>query len=167
MPMPKMQTESARPSLRRNTMGHETALEASDIEMSRGTSSPASLSDEEIMWDLRNAMDQKLAGDLFTAVFNRYETPVRPWCLRFTSYRRHTFDLTQEIFFKVYRYTHPYCGASRFSTWLDSITRDDCCNSLKKKGAEPVGARARSQTFSRMPTHPIRIRLSREICPCV
>jgi len=90
------------------------------------------------MWALRNAMDQKLADDLFTELFHRYEARVRSWCLRFTSDRNQTFDLTQEIFFKVHRHTHSYRGDSRFSTWLYSITRNHCCNSRKKKAAEPV-----------------------------
>ena len=126
------------PSLRRHATGHETALEAPDAEPNRGTTSPSSLTDEEIMWGLRNAMDQKLADVLFSELFHRYETRVRSWCLRFTSDRHYTFDLTQEIFFKVYRFTHSYRGDARFSTWLYTITRNHCSNSRKKKGIEPV-----------------------------
>jgi RNA polymerase sigma factor (sigma-70 family) len=139
VPTRKPQSEAARPAaLRRHAKGHETAPQDSDVPTTLGTTSPSSLSDEEIMRALRNAVDQKLADDLFTELFHRYETRVRSWCLRFTSDRNHTFDLTQEIFFKVYRYTHSFRGDSRFSSWLYSITRNHCCNSRKKKASEPV-----------------------------
>ena len=139
MPMCKPEADSARPSsLSRHAIGHETAPPDSDVPINLGTTTPSSLSDEQIMWVLRNTVDQKLADDLFTELFHRYETRVRSWCLRFIRDRNHTFDLTQEIFFKVYRYTHSYRGDSRFSTWLYSITRNHCFNSRKKKAAEPV-----------------------------
>jgi RNA polymerase sigma-70 factor (ECF subfamily) len=98
----------------------------------------ASLTDEEIVCELRNVRDQRLADDLFAELFRRYELPVRLWCLRFTSDRNHTFDLMQEIFFKVYRNMHCYRGDSKFSTWLYAIAHNHCCNSRKRKAAEPV-----------------------------
>jgi RNA polymerase sigma factor (sigma-70 family) len=135
----KAQPESVRPAaLPRRAPGHETVSQDSDVPISLATTSPSSLSDEEIMWGLRNVADQKLTDDLFTELFHRYKALVGSWCRRFTSDHNQTFDLTQEIFFKVYRNTHSYRGDSRFSTWLYSITRNHCCNSRRKKAAEPV-----------------------------
>jgi RNA polymerase sigma factor (sigma-70 family) len=137
--MRKLQPESARPAaLRRRVIGHRTAAQDSDVPIRVTTISPASLSDEEVMWALRTVVDRKLGDDLFAELFRRYEARVRSWCLRFTSDRNQTFDLMQEIFFKVYRNTHCYRGDSKFSTWLYSIARNHCCNSRKKKAAEPV-----------------------------
>ena len=131
MPLTKPEPESACPeALRRDT--------PQDVLISLGAISPASLNDEEIMWALRNIGDRKLGDDLFAELFRRYEARVRSWCLRFTSDYNQTFDLMQEIFFKVYRNTHGYRGHSKFSTWLYSIVRNHCCNSRKKKAAEPV-----------------------------
>ena len=139
MPMRKPQVESGRPSARRrHAIGHESAVEPSDVTIRLGTTSPANLSDEEIMWALRNPVDRKFANDLFRELFHRYERQVRSWCLRFTSDSNQTFDLTQEIFFKVYRFTQSYRGDAMFRSWLYSITRNHCCNSRKKKAAEPV-----------------------------
>jgi RNA polymerase sigma factor (sigma-70 family) len=139
MPLTKSQPESACPAaLRRDTIGLTTAPEDSDVPISVRPISPASLSDEELMWALRNVVDRKLGDDLFAELFRRYEARVRSWCLRFTSDPNQTFDLMQEIFLKVYRNTHCYRGDSKFSTWLYSIARNHCCNSRKKKAAEPV-----------------------------
>jgi RNA polymerase sigma factor (sigma-70 family) len=139
VPMCNSQPESTRPAaLRRDPIRHRTAAQESHVPVSVGAICPASLTDEEVMWALRNAVDRKLGDELFAELFRRYEARVRSWCLRFTSDRNQTFDLMQEIFFKVYRNTHCYRGDSKFSTWLYSIARNHCCNSRKKKAAEPV-----------------------------
>jgi RNA polymerase sigma-70 factor (ECF subfamily) len=132
-------TPSRPAMLRREAIGRRFAPQDSYVPMSvEGATSLATLSDEDVISALRNVVDRKLGDDLFAELFRRYGNQVRSWCLRFTSDRNHAFDLTQEIFFKVYRYTHSYRGDSMFSTWLYSITRNHCCNSRKKKAAEPV-----------------------------
>ena len=153
VPMSKPQTESANgAALRRDATGHEAAPQDCGLPISIERNSATSLSDEEIMLALRGVVDRKLADDLFAELFRRYEPRVRSWCLRFTSDRNHTFDLVQEIFFKVHRNMHCYRGDSKFSTWLYSIARNHCCNSRKKKAAEPVECAslisARQQDFN-------------------
>lgn len=139
VPMRKPQTESVHAAaLRRDATGHQAAPQDLALPVSVERTSTASFSDEEIVWALRNVGDRKLADDLFAELFRRYGALVRSWCRRFTSDRNETFDLMQEIFFKVHRNIHCYRGDSKFSSWLYAITRNHCCNSRKKKAAEPV-----------------------------
>jgi RNA polymerase sigma-70 factor (ECF subfamily) len=98
----------------------------------------AKLADEALMQALQNAVDESVAGDLFSELFRRYEMRVRAWCQRLTGDRDLSVDLTQEIFFKAYRNMHSFRGAAKFSTWLYSIAHNHCLNSIKKRASEPV-----------------------------
>jgi RNA polymerase sigma factor (sigma-70 family) len=98
----------------------------------------AAFADEELMQALQNAVDESVAGDIFSELFRRYEPRVRGWCLRMTSDRDRSIDLSQEIFFKAYRNMHSFRGDARFSTWLYAIAHNHCLNSIKKRAAEPV-----------------------------
>jgi RNA polymerase sigma-70 factor (ECF subfamily) len=139
MPMTKSQTESAHTAaLRRDATRHKAAPQSSRLSIGVERTSTANLSDEEVVWELRNVGDRRLADDLFAELFRRYEALVRSWCRRFTSDGNETFDLMQEIFFKVYRNMHRYRGEAKFSTWLYAIARNHCCNSRKRKAAEPI-----------------------------
>jgi RNA polymerase sigma-70 factor, ECF subfamily len=103
-----------------------------------GITDLATLPDETIVRMMRGAVERTLLEDLFAELFRRYRVRVRSWCLRFTGDRNQVFDLVQEVFLKAYSHLHAYQGASKFSTWLYSIARNHCYNSLKRKATEPA-----------------------------
>ncbi len=52
---------------------------------------------------------------------------------RFLSDSPEAEDITQEVFFRVYRASKTYSPKAKFSTWLYTITKNLCFNELRKK----------------------------------
>jgi RNA polymerase sigma factor (sigma-70 family) len=98
------------------------------------------LSDEALVFALREATDSILVDDYFEEIFRRYHARVVGWCFAVTKDHESARDLTQEVFLKVFRSLHSFRGDSRMSTWIYVITRNHCLNSLKKRDAEPTGS---------------------------
>jgi RNA polymerase sigma-70 factor (ECF subfamily) len=98
---------------------------------------PKELSDEALAVSIREATDRKLVDCYFEEVFHRYHARVVGWCYAVTKDHELALDLSQEVFFKVFRSLHAFRGDSLMSTWIYVITRNHCLNSLKKRGAEP------------------------------
>lgn len=91
------------------------------------------LSDEEIVGQYRQATDETrrvLADELFGRHYER----VARWCYRFTHNRESAADLAQEVFLKAHRHLESFQGASRFTTWLYTIVRNESLNRLKRSG---------------------------------
>ncbi len=96
------------------------------------------LSDEQLMCGLADTSAPLRTDELFSELFRRYQSRVRNWCIRLTGDRDQSSDLAQEIFMKAYRHADSFRGDSRLSTWLYTITRNHCLNSLKKRTPEPI-----------------------------
>jgi RNA polymerase sigma factor (sigma-70 family) len=77
---------------------------------------------------------QSLADELF----DRYYDRVAKWCYRFTGERESAADLAQEVFLKAHRHLDSFQGASRFGTWLYSITRNEWINRMKSSPPWPT-----------------------------
>lgn len=73
--------------------------------------------------------DQKSLGILYERHFNN----VYYKCLSFIKDTTEAYDLTQEIFLKVYSKLHLFKGNSEFSTWLYRITQNFCIEYYRKK----------------------------------
>ncbi|PYQ99154.1 MAG: hypothetical protein DMF96_08195 [Acidobacteria bacterium] len=82
------------------------------------------LSDQELL-----AEYAKRSGSLRDAVvnelFERHYARVARWCLRFAGDRDAAADLAQDVFLKAHRHLGSFKGASRFSTWLYTIVRNE------------------------------------------
>jgi RNA polymerase sigma-70 factor, ECF subfamily len=96
------------------------------------------ISDEALMFLLRNQQDRQQSNELFTELYRRYRPRVLSWCVRLTRNREVSNDLAQEVFLRAFRYMHTFRGESSLSTWLYVITRNYCMNALKKCGRDPV-----------------------------
>ena len=96
------------------------------------------ISDEGLMFLMRNDADRLHGNELFAELHRRYQPRVLSWCRRLTRNREGANDLTQEVFLRAFRYMHTFRGESSLSTWLYVITRNYCMNALKKCGRDPV-----------------------------
>lgn len=66
----------------------------------------------------------------------RHYRRVGLWCLRFMGDREAAFDVAQDVFVTVVRKLHTFQGESRFTTWLYTLTRNHCLNSLQSRPRE-------------------------------
>ena len=91
----------------------------------------AELSDEKLLAEAR-----RLAGPdreaLVNELFARHYERVARWCLRFTGDRDSAADLAQDVFLKAHRHLDSFKAASRFSTWLYRIVRNESFNRLQR-----------------------------------
>lgn len=83
----------------------------------------------------RRLVGRAQAGDAgaFETLVRRYQGWVFTLALRMLGDRAEAEDMAQEIFLKAYRGLKGFKGASRFSTWLYSITSHHCLNHLKAR----------------------------------
>lgn len=94
------------------------------------------LSDEELIAKFRNRGSQ--SGDPhLNLLFQRNYQKVSLWCLRFTGNRESAADLAQEIFLSVHRHLESFRGDAKFSTWLFTITRNQCRNRWREGQTTP------------------------------
>lgn len=63
----------------------------------------------------------------------RYQTFVFTIVLRYVASREDAEEVSQDIFIKAYRSLPDFKGASKFSTWLYTITTTSCLTFLRKK----------------------------------
>jgi RNA polymerase sigma-70 factor (ECF subfamily) len=92
----------------------------------------ADLSDEELLAEarrLRGVEREALVNELFARHYER----VARWCLRFTGNRDSAADLAQDVFLKAHRHLDSFRAASRFSTWLYSIVRNESFSRLQRR----------------------------------
>lgn len=96
------------------------------------------LSDEELIARHRSAAGSVGDDRWVSELFRRHYARVVRWCLRFTGDREEAADLAQEIFVKAYRHLETFQGQAKFSTWLYSIARNECLNTVKARSIRPV-----------------------------
>jgi RNA polymerase sigma-70 factor, ECF subfamily len=107
------------------------------------------LSDEELALRFRGSAANSSEGELcINELFRRNYAKVARWCLRFTSDRETAADLSQEIFAKAYQNLTSFQGQSKFSTWLFSIARNHCLNTVRASARQATELRAEvEETF--------------------
>lgn len=97
------------------------------------------LSDEEL---IERARCESSAADACLAVlYRRYYTKVAGWCLRISGDRQGAADLAQEVFLRVHERLDGFRGASRFSTWLYTVTRSVVINrgvAARRRETDPL-----------------------------
>ena len=65
---------------------------------------------------------------LFKVLYERYIFKVYNTCLSFSNNNQEAEDICQDIFLKLLDKIHSFKGASKFSTWLYSLTYNHCVN---------------------------------------
>jgi RNA polymerase sigma-70 factor (ECF subfamily) len=85
------------------------------------------LSDEALVERARNASGAERDASL-SRLYRRYTPKVSAWCLRLSGDPQEAADLAQEVFLRVHERLDQFRGASRFSTWLYTVTRSVVIN---------------------------------------
>lgn len=83
-------------------------------------------------------IQQVLQGNqnAYATLVNRYQGYVFTIVLRYVKAREDAEEVAQDIFVKAYRSLADFKGASKFSTWLYTITTTSCITFLRKKKLE-------------------------------
>lgn len=83
-------------------------------------------------------IEDVLRGDqhAYSELVNRYKNFVFTIAIRYVKGREDAEELSQDIFIKAYRSLADFKGASKFSTWLYTITTTTCISFLRKKKLE-------------------------------
>ena len=89
--------------------------------------------DEELIRELRQTIDDSTRRALHDQLFARYQTRIAAWCYRVTGDRESAADLAQDVLFRAYQKLDTYRGDSKFSTWLYTLTRNLCFNELNRR----------------------------------
>ena len=79
-----------------------------------------------------------LAGNqsVYAQLVERYKSFVFTIVLRYVKSREDAEEVSQDIFIKAYRSLADFKGASKFSTWLYTVTTTTCLSFLRKKKLE-------------------------------
>ena len=79
-----------------------------------------------------------LNGDknAYSMLVEQYQNFVFTVVLRYVKSREDAEEIAQDVFIKAYRYLADFKGASKFSTWLYTITTTTCITFLRKKKLE-------------------------------
>lgn len=85
--------------------------------------------EEQQLIKLAQAGDQTAFGQLMT----KYEKQVYHQALRLLSHPEDAADVTQEVFFKVWRALPSFQGDSSFSTWLYRLTDNAAIDLLRRE----------------------------------
>ncbi len=105
----------------------------------------AQLSDEELVELIR---ERGWKDDRpFAELFHRHQASVWRTSYRYAGNAHDAEDLTQEVFFKVYRGLARFERRSSFRTWLFRITVNTCQNALRKQKREPALAAAAVEDY--------------------
>ena len=91
------------------------------------------LSDEELVAKYQ-AAGKQLGIPFADELFQRHYSRVALWCLRLAGDREAAADLAQEVFVKAWAHLDHFRADAKFSTWLYTIARNHCFNSIKSKG---------------------------------
>lgn len=75
----------------------------------------------------------------FAEIFRRRRLDVWRVCWGFFGNRQDAEDVTQEVFFTVYRKLPQFKGQSSFRTWLHRIAANTCKNELRHRLRRPQG----------------------------
>jgi RNA polymerase sigma-70 factor (ECF subfamily) len=79
-----------------------------------------------------------LNGDhqAFSVLVERYQAFVFTIAMRYIKTRENAEEVAQDVFVKAYRSLADFRGASKFSTWLYTITTTTCLSFLRKRKPE-------------------------------
>ncbi|NNF03588.1 MAG: RNA polymerase sigma factor [Rhodothermales bacterium] len=70
----------------------------------------------------------------FIGLYNRFKNPVFGFCLKMLGDREQAEDVMQETFLRVYENRDRLMKTSSFKSWLFTIARNQCLNTIRKSG---------------------------------
>ena len=76
--------------------------------------------------------------DAFRILMQKYQGRIYRVAYRYTGDSEAAKELTQDIFFKVYRAAPSYSPDARFFTWLYRIAANHCINYVRKRSRDPL-----------------------------
>lgn len=76
--------------------------------------------------------------EAFAELVDKYKQPVMNLAYRMLRDLTEAEDLAQNVFIQVHKSAHRYRVASRFTTWLFTITRNLCLNEIRRRGRHPA-----------------------------
>ena len=78
------------------------------------------------------------AGDefAFVGIYNRYKGPVYSFCYKMLHNSDAAEDVMQETFLRIYENRDRLLKTSAFKSWLFTIARNQCLNSIRKSGKQ-------------------------------
>lgn len=81
-----------------------------------------------------------LAGDreAYAQIVERYQTQLFRYALRFMKNKEEASDQVQETFVKAFRNLAKFDTRRPLAPWLYRIARNNCLDSLRRRGADPV-----------------------------
>ena len=84
-----------------------------------------------------DCLQQALQGsdEAFTALVERYQTPVYNLCYRMLGSPQEAEDAAQETFWRAYQHLHRYDPNRSFATWLLSIAAHYCIDQQRRSRA--------------------------------
>ena len=74
----------------------------------------------------------------FAQLVEKYKQPVMNMVYRMLRDATEAEDVAQNVFIQVHKSAHRYRIASKFSTWLFTITRNLCLNELRRRSRHPA-----------------------------
>jgi len=108
-------------------MKHESQT-AKSAEHAKVDTMTNSLSDEELMFHVRNGVGESL-GELFS----RYQDPLFNFYRRLTGDRAMSEDLVQDVFYRILKYRQTYRPGTSFRTWMYQIARNARLDCIRKE----------------------------------
>jgi len=90
-------------------------------------------SDEQLLERWRDTPDTEDGRRAAGSLLMRYRGRVYAWCRRMVGDPERSLDLAQDVLLKAWRALPRFQGQSRFSSWLFSITRNECLTALRPK----------------------------------
>lgn len=94
------------------------------------------LRDEELIEQARAFGPEDGSNPFLDELFDRHQRRVALWALRFTETPEAAADLTQEILTNAWRDVPSFEGKSTFTTWLYTLARNHCWNSVNAAAAK-------------------------------
>lgn len=82
-----------------------------------------------VLMDLIKKGDEKA----FELLLSRHQRPVFNLSLRFLNEQAEAEEITQETFIRVFKSAETYTPEAKFTTWLYTIVKNLCFNSLRKR----------------------------------
>lgn len=71
--------------------------------------------------------------EAFAEIYRTYSSMVLSVCMNFLRNQDEAEDLSQETFIQIYKKLHQFRNKSQFSTWVYSVTRNQCLMFLRQK----------------------------------
>lgn len=84
----------------------------------------------------------------FQELFRRYQSVVWRVCYSYMRNRQDADDLTQDVFFKVYRSLQQFEGRSSFKTWIYRVAINSCQNEIRRRSRRPQEAETEMETIA-------------------